>query len=506
MLWKVGSVGDPENIPVIIAVGQLNDRPDDPDLGLDSLGLMAAALHSAEADAGVALLSQLDSLAVVDQISFRYLNPLDGKLAQAIGARPTICYQSKAPHGDTPIRLLNEAANKIGTGEVKLAAVVGGEALRTAAGRLAKHGTPQKDVFENVRAEGRKAEPSYTEQYGLHAPIDIYPLYENAGRAAYGQTLAEGQAESAHIWSQFSDIAKANDSAWVRKPVSVNEILDANAENRPIAFPYNKLMVANASVNQGAAFIISSVAEAQRLGINEKNMIYVGLGAAAKEASSPLQRDRYDRSASMDVSINRTLELNQMVAADFDYAELYSCFPCVPKMARRTLGWPLDRPASVFGGLTFGGGPIANYMSHAVVSMVQKLREGGRNGFLFANGGLATDNHCIVISNQPIAAATFPQDFNYQAEADAARGAVPPLNKNYVGPATLESYTVFYGRDRLPRGGVVMARNSDGGRTLARVDSHDTGLVAFLTDGKIEPIGTSGNIILRDDAFRYWTR
>ena len=44
---------DPERIPVIIGVGQVGDRPDDPDAGLDSLGLMVAALRVAADDAGV---------------------------------------------------------------------------------------------------------------------------------------------------------------------------------------------------------------------------------------------------------------------------------------------------------------------------------------------------------------------------------------------------------------------------------------------------------------------
>ena len=39
---------DPERIPVIIGVGQINDRPADPDQGMDSLGLMVAALRAAE--------------------------------------------------------------------------------------------------------------------------------------------------------------------------------------------------------------------------------------------------------------------------------------------------------------------------------------------------------------------------------------------------------------------------------------------------------------------------
>jgi acetyl-CoA C-acetyltransferase len=494
-----------ELIPVIIAVGQLNDRPTDPDDGLDSGQLMVAALRLAEQDCGVELLRHLDSVAVVDQISFRHLNPLDRTVADAIGATSAHSYQSEAPHGDTPIRLLNEAANRIGAGEIKLAAIVGAEALRTAGGRLAKHGAPQKDVFDGVRAEQRR-EPGYLQQFGLKAPVDFYPLYENAGRAAYGQTLAEGQAESGAIWAQFSDVAAAYDGAWVRKPVTAEQIITPDANNRPIAFPYNKFMVANAAVNQGAAFIVASFAEARRLGIAEDRLIYVGMGAAAKEPANILHRDRFDRSSSMDVSIRRTLELNALTADALDYVELYSCFPCVPKMARRTLGWPVEKPATVFGGLTFGGGPIANYMSHAVVAMVERLRDGGRNGFLFANGGFATDNHCIVLSSQPIAAANFPQNFDYQAEADAARGAVPPLDKDYVGPGKIESYTIFYGRDLLPNGGVVVVRTGAGGRTLAHVDVTDLSTVAFLTDGTIEPVGTAGAVILRDDGKRYWHR
>jgi acetyl-CoA C-acetyltransferase len=496
---------DPERIPVIIAGGQVNDRPADPDEGLDSLGLMVAALRAAESDAGIGpLLADLDSLAIVDQISFRHLGKLCDPLAAAIGATPKVNYQSDAPHGDTPIRLLNEAANRIGAGEIKLAAVVGAEALRTAAGRAAKAATGEDRSYSEIRKVATRQEPNYAQVHGLIAPVDVYPLYENAGRAAYGQTLVEAQAESAAIWSQMSEVAASNDGAWIRKPVTPEAVLASGEGNRPIAFPYNKLMVANSSVNQGAGFVVASLAEARRRGVPEDRIIYVGMGAAAKEAGSILKRDRYDRSVSMDTAIRRTLDLNQMTAADFDFVELYSCFPCVPKMARRTLGWPVDRPATVFGGLTFGGGPIANYMSHAVVSMVDKLRRDGRTGFLFANGGFATDNHCIILSNQPIAAAQFPQDFDYQAEADAAREAIPPIDEDYAGPAKIETYTVFYGRDGAPRAGVVVALTPAGARTLAHVDVGDAAMVAFLTDGLVEPVGTAGAIIRTDGDSRIW--
>src|SRR3546814_17762798 len=75
---------DPERIPVIIGVGQLNDRPENPDDGLDSLELMVAALKLAADDAGVPL-AEIDSLAIVDQISFHNLGKLCEPLAAAIG-------------------------------------------------------------------------------------------------------------------------------------------------------------------------------------------------------------------------------------------------------------------------------------------------------------------------------------------------------------------------------------------------------------------------------------
>jgi acetyl-CoA C-acetyltransferase len=494
---------DPERIPVIIGVGQVNNRPADPDEGLDSLGLMVAALRVAAEDAGVPL-AEIDSLAIVDQISFHSLGKLPEPLAAAIGASPAINYQSAAPHGDTPVRLLNEAANRIGAGEVKLAAIVGAEALRTAAGRAAKAASGEDKSYNAIRKVATRREPDYAQKHGLAAPVDVYPLYENATRAAWGHSLAEAQGESAEIWSHFSEVAAANEGAWIRKPATPADILRVDERNRPIAFPYSKLMVANSSVNQGAGFLVASLAEARRRGLPEDRLIYVGMGAAAKEPPSILRRDRYTGSVSMETSINRTLALNGMTAQDFDFVELYSCFPCVPKMARRTLGWPVDRPATVFGGLTFGGGPIANYMSHAIVSMVEKLRREGRYGFLFANGGFATDNHCIVLGKEPIAAASFPQDFDYQAEAEAKRGPVPDLVEDYAGPATIESYTVFYGRDGAPRAGVVVARTPEGRRTLAHVDVGDTAMLAFLTDGAKEPVGTAGEVVALGDGRFGW--
>ncbi len=487
-----------ERIPVIIGVGQINDRPDDPQQGLDPAGLMAAALRRADANAGGGWLESCDSLGIVGQIAWPHVNPVAGTVAERLGIAPAHVVET-TPHGDNPIRLLNEAANRIGAGESIVCAVTGGEALRTA-GALAKlraaeaRADAKPSEHNALRDASHRVKKGYAQSYGLVVPVDVYPLYENAMRADLGQSLAEGQTESGTIWAGFSRVAAANPSAWIREEKVAEEITAVTADNRPIAFPYTKLQVANSSVNQGAGFLVTSLAEARRRGVPEEKLVHIGAGASAFEPDSILARDSYSRSAGMETSIRKALEFNNLTADDFDHVELYSCFPCVPKLARRTLGWPLEKPMTVFGGLTFGGGPIGNYMSHVVACMVEKLRETGGKGLMFANGGYATHSHTIVLGKDPVQGVSFPQDFDVNAAADAARGVVPELDKEYTGTAIIETYTVHYDRDGSARMGTIVARTPAGKRTLAMIPAQDGDGIAALTDGQSEPVGRQGTI------------
>lgn len=468
-------------IPVIIGVGQVNDRPDNPEDGLDSAGLMAEALRRADEDAGGGWIEACDLLHVVPQISWDIDVP--ASLAEQTAIALADIVEAPLASGDSPVRLLNDAANAIGEGTAKVVAITGGEALRTAA---------RRNAGATIFTKSLELATDLRRKYGLINPGEIYPLYENALRPALGQTLAEGQAESALIWSKMSEIAGSAKGAWLKKPLSPGEIAEVSASNRPIAFPYSKLMVANSSVNQGAAVIVTSLAEARRRGIAEDSLVYIGAGAAAHESEEPLDRAEWTNTPSMPVSIGKALELNDLAGEDFDYVELYSCFPCVPKLARRILGWPADRPVTVHGGLTFGGGPIANYMTHAIAAMVRLLRKEGRYGFLFANGGHCSHNHSIVLMREPPQENPFPQDYHYQEEADAGRRPIPPLTDEYEGKAPVETYTVIYKRGGEPDYGVALSRTRLGERLIARVQPDDTRSIAFLTDGRVEPVGHVG--------------
>ncbi len=476
---------DSERTPVIVGTGQINDRDD----RLDPVALAAAALRRA---GGGDWLTRLDRLSLVDQIAFPEVDDFAGDVAAALGIAPE-CHTTPMPHGDAPVRLLNEAAIRIARGESRVEAIAGAEALRTAAKRPPYTGT--------IARPRRFAPPSaLAARYGLVLPSDIYPLYENATRAAWRQTLAQGQAENATIWANMSRVAAANSYAWLRDPVDAATISTPSASNRPIAHPYTKLMVANAAVNQGAALIVASLAEAQRRGLAEDALVYVGAGAAAHESDDILERDGFAASAAMRTSILGALEASEIAPRNLDHVELYSCFPCIPKMARRLIDWPVDRPASVYGGLTFGGGPIGNAMGHALAAMAAKLRGTSQRGLVFANGGYATHNHSLVLSGRVFAYGLSARSY----ESEVPPSAAPAVTPDYAGPATIETYTVLFDRTGAVRHGVIIARTPDGARTLARIPASDAKTLAFLTDGHSDPVGSAGQIARDEEGLGRW--
>jgi acetyl-CoA C-acetyltransferase len=102
-------------------------------------------------------------------------------------------------------------------------------------------------------------------------------------------------------------------------------------------------------------------------------------------------------------------------------------------------------------------------------------------------------------------AAAFPQDFDYQAEADAKRGPAPSLDETYAGLGAIETYTVFYDRAGEATFGLVVGRTPDGeSRFLAKV-TDEAGLT-FLTDGTAEPVGTKGEAVAGPDGDMLWVR
>src|ERR1700726_504753 len=484
-----------DRIPVIVGVGEITDRRKEITEGLEPLTLLEQALRRAEADSGGKLLDEIQSLDVVNFLSWRYRDP-EQQLAKRLGIAPKHLYYGPVG-GESPIRYLHEAALRIARGECSVAAVCGAEAQSTAT-KAERTGvnlpwTPfAHDVEEPKR--GAAFQKPMAVKLGVFRPITVYPFYEAASSAHWGQSPREAMAESGTLWSTYSNVAAQNPNSWLKRRFTADEITTPTPDNRLIAWPYTKLMVANPTVNMGGAVLITSLAKARAAGVAEDRLIHVWGGASAEEPRDYLVRDRFFESHAQNAVLKAAMELAGGAGRAFDAIELYSCFPCVPKMARRTLGLGADVQPTVTGGLTFFGAPLNTYMTHAACAMVRKLRSGASLGLLYGQGGFVTKHHALVLSRQP-PRATLAQDTSVQAEADRHRRPVPEFITEASGKGSVESFTVIYGRNGEVEHGVVMLRTQDNARALARVPANDGATLAHLLDPDRSPVGSRGDIV-----------
>jgi acetyl-CoA C-acetyltransferase len=485
-----------DRTPVIVGCGEAIDRPAALSHALDPIGLMALAARRADDDAGGGLLRQVDRLDVVNLVSWRYIDP-PAELAARLGIAPhSASYASIG--GETPTKLIHEAALAIARGETRVALIAGAEAQHSAA-RAHKEGAelPWPPFAHEAPSRIERATYLHTLAVALGAsmPVNVYPFYDMASAHSWGQKPVAAQRESAELWARYASVAADNPSSWLQRAYRADDIARVTPDNRLIAWPYTKLMVANPMVNQGAAVILTSLAVAREAGVDAAAMVHLVGGAAADEPRDYLARDNYTASPAQDAVLTRALDL-----ADgrlFDAIELYSCFPCVPKMARRTLGLSADVVPTVTGGLTFFGAPLNDYMLHATAAMVRHLRSGGGLGLLYGQGEFVTKHHALVLSATP-SERLLDQDYSVADAAAARREPIPSVVAPSDGPATLETATILYRRDGTVDHGVVILRTRDGARTMAAVAADDRATLAAITDPDRYPVGRSGTISVAD--------
>jgi acetyl-CoA C-acetyltransferase len=493
-----------DRIPVIVGVGEIVDHPREIAEGLEPLALLVEALKRAEVDCGASLLGEIASLDIVNFLSWRYRDP-EKLLSQHLGINPRHAYYGPVG-GESPVRYLHEAAQRIARGECGVAAICGAEAQSTATkaerAGIALPWTPfAHDVAEPKR--GAAFQKPMAVKLGVFRPVSVYPFYEAATSAHWGQTPREAMAESGALWSAYSLAASQNPNAWLKRSFTPEDITTPTPDNRLIAWPYTKLMVANPMVNMGGAVLMTSLAKARAAGISEDRLVHIHGGASAEEPRDYLERDRFIESHAQNAVLNTVMELAGGDGKAFDAIELYSCFPCVPKMARRTLGLGPDVQPTVTGGLTFFGAPLNTYMTHAACAMVRKLRGGARLGLLYGQGGFVTKHHALVLSRQP-PRDPLAQETSVQSEADRHRGRVPEFVTEASGKGRVESFTAIYGRNNEIEHGVVMLRTPHDARALARVPASDRRTLTHLLNMERTPVGSVGEIVTAEDGVLQW--
>jgi acetyl-CoA C-acetyltransferase len=484
-------------LPVLVGAGQITDRPADPREGLEPLALMEAAARRAFDDAamGAAALAAVDTVAVVTNVFHDY-GDTARMLARRLGLQPARTILSTWG-GNTPQSLLSHLCDEIAAGRAEVALLAGAEAFQTMRA-LGKAGIPSPWTPPSARAVPRwgEARPGVTELEARHGAREAYvsfALFENAFRAARGQSLEAQRSELGTFGERCARIAAENPYAWFRDAKDAATLTSVTPSNRMVAFPYPKYLNAIMEVNQGAALLVASATAARRLGVPEDRLVYPWAAVDVAELWFLSDRANFHELPGMRRAAHELLASIELNLDQVRHLDLYGCFPIAPRLSAAMLG--LDpaapRPLTVTGALPWFGGPGNDYATHAIAAMMARLRtERDTFGLVHALGWNFTKHALAVYSASP------PPRGWQRAGGETLQAWVesqlrPVVATDPSGPGMLETYTVVHGRDGVPERGVAVGRLDDGRRFVATLPKDGALLQAFED---AEQVGRRGTV------------
>jgi acetyl-CoA C-acetyltransferase len=506
-------VSDPR-VPVIVGVGAVDQRFEDPADGVEAVDLMVRAVEVALADAGgsatVASLRNRIAWIGVPEGTWGYTDA--GRLvAERLGlAHPDQVHTVQADVGVVQQDLLTAAAQRIASGELDVAVVVGGEAKY----RQRRGSITSEPATETVQPEGTAPDerwrPATMAVLDLEivrntvTPVAAYALIERALGHARGEPEDQHRDRVADLWATFAAVAAANPRAWDRTGPTAAEIRDAGPGNRMISFPYTKRLSAQWNVDQAAAIVLCSASVSGEVGVARDRWVFPHASTVSNHARSVTQRREIHRSPGAEVAAPRVLELAGIGADQLGPADLYSCFPVAVELLGAALGLPLDdpgRPLTVTGGLTFAGGPLNNYVLQAMVPLIEQLREDpSRPGLSSSVSGFLVKQAFSVWQAAPPTDAYRHEDVTV-AVAEVA-DEVEVVDTTVAGAlvtGTVATATVDIA-DGQPSRAVALVDLPDGTRTIANTVDPAIGLAFMAADpiGLAVAIGPDGTFVAAD--------
>jgi len=487
--------------PILIGVAQFSDRDATLDSSMNPLEMLARIANEAAESSGGGrdLLSKIDTIALASIMGWKAENPPQ-LLAEAIGAKPKnkiTCHVG----GETALALTNLVAEKVIAGDCELGFVGGCNNLRTLilARKIgAKLDWPIGDGgLPEVIGADTPGSSAMENAVGLAMPIQIYPIFENALRAARGQSLTEHRRAMGELFHPFTTLAAANPHAWFPTERSARELAEVTADNRMICFPYPKYLNAVMTTDQAAGALIASQAMAKRLGIPEENWVYWRGGAVEVEDPWFLsERPSYSESPAMRGCQERALSNSGLDLDEIELLDFYSCFPSAVSMACEMLGLSQNDPRgfTLTGGLPYAGGPGNSYGFHSLATAVRNLQDKvGEHALLTGNGWYLTKHSATILSRQPGPISSRPNSESIDEESRSRWSADPvQLEPEANGAGIVESYTVVHGRDGAPERGIIIGRLEESNRRFLANTPADLELLADLE--KTELIGTQGQV------------
>lgn len=481
--------------PVLVGVAAVQQKMEDYRQALEPVDLMEQALRDAAEDAGsTELLRRADEILVPKSL-WGYSDP--GRiLADTLGASTATTLL--AEFGILQQSLLTRACQRIAAGEARVVLVAGGEARYRSqcAGKAGEEAseTTQVDVDPDIllRPEDEMWSSVETDS-GLGMPVGYYAILDSALRYKQGLSLGQHRDQMARMYSHLSDTAAGNSDAWAEEAVSAAHIREHSASNRMLAFPYTKLHNSQWNVDQAAGLILCSAGMAEELGIQRSKWIFPRAAAESNLMSVVASRKDLGASPGFRIAGEALMELAGLSFTDIRMCELYSCFPYAIRVQLEEFGLDSQRKISVTGGMTFGGGPLNNFVFQATVKMAQLLRQNRSEiGLVSAVSGLLTKQACALWSAAPGDREWACADVTEQVRAASE---ICELIADYDGEALVAGYTVIYqGMDPwravavfdLPAGERTVAYSEDSQVIASMLEKECCGVTYQLSDGQFQ--------------------
>ena len=415
----------------------------------------------------------IDSLDVLHCQSWPYDDPA-GRLASRVGAAPgQRAYAGIG--GTTPLEALFGAARRIAAGESSVCAVVGGEQLaRVRAFRKAgerppwSHRDPAKKPFP-FEAPFHPAEVAHQ----VFQAYSTFALRDVARRAHRGLGVDEHRGVLGELFAPMTAVAAGNPYAWFPVARTAPELTSPGPDNRMVAFPYTKRLVAVMDVDLSAAVVLASAEAADRLGVAREDRVHLRGWASAQDPVHVAEHDELWRSPGMGRALAGALDGAGVGVDDLAHADLYSCFPSSVLFALDALGLGPDAPHAPFtvtGGLPYAGGPGSGYALLSLAAMAGRLRADGGGAGLVTGVGMHMTKHAAAVLSTSPGEASAPV-------ADPGPAVLRPIVDVHHGFATVAAYTVHHGRDGVPTDALLVCDVDGGARCYATASD-----ALFLTD------------------------
>ncbi|MFM5916821.1 MAG: acetyl-CoA acetyltransferase, partial [Novosphingobium sp.] len=411
---------------------------------------------------------------------FGHSNNPPRSIAKRVGASPTRAIL-EIVGGQGPQKLVGELAADIAAGKSKMAAIVGAEAISTtralvASGQSRDWSETRRGSLED-RGYGHEGVYDFTLiKHGAGAMIANYALAENVRRERLGLSLQEYRDKIGELFAPFSQVAARNPHSAAPTARSAQELARLDERNRLVAEPYGRLVVARDQVNQGAAIVLASAAEARRLGVPEERWVHVHAVSTCAEPSL-LSRADLERSPAAVAAISSALEVAGIDWKKASAIDLYSCFaiPVFNLLDAFKLRVSDPRGWTLTGGLPFFGGAGNNYSAHGIAEAVARCRaDPGNFALVGANGGAMSKYAAAVYSTQP--ADWSETRFNVLPKIEPAFEVLG----EYDGDAVAETFTIQSGK-----AGEVSTLVARTGQARICANSTDPGVARELRQGKV---------------------